>query len=575
MEPIEPRPWLRHYPEEVAETCVYPDLAVTDLLLETERKYGSRPAIYFMGRTIAYSRLLEDVRRMADALWRLGVDKGDRVAIMLPNCPQAVVSYYGVLFAGAIVVQTNPLYVERELKHQLADSGASVVITLDLLYERLARVRGEHPELGPLPDLRTVVVTSIKDELPFPKNILYPLKQRKDGFRPHIPYGKLGVHAYSRLMADAKPAASSVEIEPSSDLAQLQYTGGTTGLAKGVMLTHRNLVANMVQTSAWIYKAEDGKERFLAALPLFHVFGLTVLMNLSVYKAGELVLLPRFETAQVLKTIKNRRPTLFPGAPTMYVALLNHPEAGRMDLSSIEVCISGSAPLPLEVQQRFEALTGGRLIEGYGLTEASPVTHANPIWGKRKIGTIGLPFPDTDCLVVDPETGEPLPPGRIGELAIRGPQVMKGYWNRPEETAKALRDGWLYTGDLATMDEDGYFAIVDRIKDVIIAGGFNIYPREVEEVLYEHPGVREAAVIGIRDAYRGETVKAYIVPKDGATLAEEELNRWCRERLAPFKVPHVYEFRSDLPKTIIGKVLKRKLHEELEELEELGEPEGD
>ncbi|MNF98974.1 Long-chain-fatty-acid--CoA ligase [compost metagenome] len=244
---------------------------------------------------------------------------------------------------------------------------------------------------------------------------------------------------------------------------------------------------------------------------------------------------------------------------------MNHPEAGKLDLSSIEVCISGSAPLPLEVQQRFEALTGGRLIEGYGLTEASPVTHANPVWGNRKIGTIGLPFPDTDCAIFDQETGEPLPPGHIGELAIRGPQVMQGYWNRPAETAKVLRDGWLYTGDLATMDEDGYFAIVDRIKDVIIAGGFNIYPREVEEVLYEHPGVREAAVIGIQDAYRGETVKAYIVPKDGSALTAEELNRWCRERLAPFKVPHVYEFRSDLPKTIIGKVLKRKLHEELEE----------
>ncbi|MWC29995.1 long-chain-fatty-acid--CoA ligase [Paenibacillus sp. MMS18-CY102] len=565
MEPIEPRPWLRHYPEEVPPSASYPDWSVPDLLLEAARKHGDRPAVHFLGRTITYNRLLEDVRKMAGILRGFGVAKGERVAIMLPNCPQAVIAYYGALLAGAVVVQTNPLYVERELEHQLADSGASVIITVDLLYARLARVRGEHPELGPLPDLRKVIITSIKDGLPFPKNILYPLKQRKEGFRPDIPYGKHGIHAYSRLMAAAKPDLASVAgIDAANDLAQLQYTGGTTGLAKGVMLTHRNLVANTMQTSAWFYRATDTRERFLAALPLFHVFGLTVLMNLATLRAGELILLPRFETVQVLQTIREKRPSIFPGAPTMYVALINHPQASKMDLSSIEICVSGSAPLPLEVQEKFESLTGGRLIEGYGLTEASPVTHANPIWGKRKIGTIGLPFPDTDCLVVDPKTGEPVAIGEIGELAIRGPQVMKGYWNRPDETAKVLRDGWLYTGDLATMDEDGFFAIVDRIKDVIIAGGFNIYPREVEEVLYEHPGVQEAAIIGIEDEYRGQTVKAYIIPKQGAELTQAELNHWCRARLASFKVPHLYEFRDSLPKTIIGKVLKRKLHEELE-----------
>lgn len=565
MEPSNPRPWLRHYPKEVAESYNYPNKSIPDLLLDSASKYGDRPAIHFLGKTVTYSKLLEDVRRMADALRRLGVAKGDRVAIMLPNCPQAVIAYYGALLVGAIVVQTNPIYVERELQHQLADSGASLLITVDLLYPRVSRVRGEKPEEGPVPALKNVIVTSIKDGLPFPKNILYPIKQRRDGFRPDIPYGKLGLHAYSRLMAEAKPDPTiHTVIDPASDLAQLQYTGGTTGLAKGVMLTHRNLVANMVQASAWCYRLREGKERFLAALPLFHVFGLTVLMNLSVYKAGELILLPRFDIVQVLETIRSKKATIFPGAPTMYVALINHPQAAKMDLSSIEIAISGSAPLPLEVQQRFEAITGGRLIEGYGLTEASPVTHVNPIWERRKNGTIGLPLPDTDCKIVNPETGETVSIGEVGEIVVQGPQVMKGYWNRPEETAKVLKDGWLYTGDLATMDDEGYCAIVDRIKDVIIAGGFNIYPREVEEVLYEHPGVREAAIIGIKDDYRGESVKAYIVPKDGVQLTAEELNRWCRERLASFKVPHVYEFRSELPKSIIGKVLKRKLHEELE-----------
>lgn len=565
MEPSNPRPWLHHYPKEVAESYSYPNKSIPDLLLDSASKYGNRPAIHFLGKTITYSKLLEDVRRMADALRRLGVTRGDRVAIMLPNCPQAVIAYYGALLTGAVVVQTNPIYVERELQHQLADSEASVLITVDLLYPRVSRVRGEKPAEGPVPSLQNVIVTSIKDGLPFPKNILYPIKQRRDGFRPNVPYGQHGVHAYSRLMAEAKPDPTvHTVIDPANDLAQLQYTGGTTGVAKGVMLTHRNLVANMVQVSAWCYRIREGQERFLAALPLFHVFGLTVLMNMSVYLAGELILLPRFDIVQVLETIRSKKATIFPGAPTMYVALINHPQAGKMDLSSIEIAVSGSAPLPLEVQQKFETMTGGRLIEGYGLTEASPVTHTNPIWERRKNGSIGLPLPDTDCKIIDPETGETVPIGEVGELAIQGPQVMKGYWNRPEDTAKVLKDGWLYTGDLATMDDEGYFAIVDRIKDVIIAGGFNIYPREVEEVLYEHPGVREAAIIGIKDDYRGETVKAYIVPKDGVQLTDEELNRWCRARLASFKVPHVYEFREDLPKSIIGKVLKRKLHEELE-----------
>ncbi|MUT65969.1 long-chain fatty acid--CoA ligase [Paenibacillus sp. NEAU-GSW1] len=556
-----PRPWLGSYPEQVPSSLEYPSHNIAHFLIRAADKYPNHEAVYFLGKSLSYRALYQESCRIANGLISLGIAKGDRVAIMLPNCPQAVASYFAVLLIGAVVVQTNPLYVERELKHQLSDSGAVAIITVDLLYNRLARVRGEHPETGPLPDLRHVIVTSIKDGLPFPKNLLYPIKQRREGFRADIPYGRHGVIAYRRLLAGSSslPVVSATEAD---DLALLQYTGGTTGTPKGVMLTHRNLVANCMQTSAWCYKIEDGKERFLAALPLFHVFGLTVLMNMSVLIAGTLILLPRFETATVLETIAKLKPTIFPGAPTMYIALINHKNASQKDLSSIEMCISGSAALPLEVQDQFEALTRGRLIEGFGLTEASPVTHANPIWDKRKIGTIGLPLPDTEAAIVDAE-GHFLPAGEVGELVLRGPQVMPGYWNHLEESAHTLRNGWLHTGDLASMDEEGYFTIVDRMKDVIIAGGFNIYPREVEEALFEHPAVMEAAAVGVKDPYRGETVKAFIVRKEGLDVTEEELDAWCRERLAAFKVPRLYEFRDSLPKTMIGKVLRRKLLEEI------------
>lgn len=556
------RPWLAHYPDEVPHTLKYPDVNIAQFLLDAVGRYPDHKALHFLGKTMTYREVHTAAVRLASELVALGVSKGDRVAIMLPNCPQAVVSYYGVLLAGAVVVQTNPLYVERELEHQLRDSGAVAIITVDLLYARLSRVRGERPEEGPIPQLRHVIITSIKDGLPFPKNMLYPIKQRKEGFKNDIPYGKHGVLSYRKLLAGRAPSVELPELAHGDELAALQYTGGTTGTPKGVMLTHANFVSNTLQTSAWCYKAEDGKEKFLAALPLFHVFGLTVLMNMSVLRAGMLILLPRFEIDTVLKTIDAEKPTIFPGAPTMYVALINHENAAKNDLSSVNVCISGSAALPLEVQERFEALTGGRLVEGYGLTEASPVTHANPIWGKRKIGTIGLPFPDTDAAIIDPASGRRLKVGEMGQLVIRGPQVMKGYWNRPDDTAATLRDGWLHTGDLATMDEEGYFTIMDRIKDVIIASGFNVYPREVEEVLFEHPAVREAAVVGVHDEYRGETVKAFIVLKEGWHVSRSQLDRWCRDRLASYKVPHQYAFRETLPKTMVGKVLRRKLAEE-------------
>ncbi|MGQ7279496.1 MULTISPECIES: long-chain-fatty-acid--CoA ligase [Brevibacillus] len=548
------KPWIASYPPETAPSLEYPRVPLTHFLEQAAAEFPDHPALYFMGRRITYRELLAMSYQFANALIKRGVKKGDRVAVMLPNSPQAVIGYYGSLMAGATVVMTNPLYTERELIHQLNDSGAETIITLDLLYSRVAAVKASTP-------LKRLMITSVGDFLPFFKKMLYPLVQKKQGHHPQITYGG-DVEPFLSVLKESAINPVTPEVDPEKDIALLQYTGGTTGLAKGVMLTHRNLVANALQCQAVMYKFVRGRERILAALPLFHVYGMTTVMNKGISIAAEIILVPKFNVKQILKLIDKTKPTLFPGAPTMYIGLINHPDLPKYDLSSIAACVSGSAPLPVEVQRRFEELTGGRLVEGYGLTEASPVTHSNPIWGKRISGSIGLPWPDTDCRIVDPSTGEELPQGEIGELAVKGPQVMLGYWNRPEETAAVLRDGWLLTGDMGYMDADGYFYVVDRKKDMIIAGGYNIYPREVEEVLFEHPAVQEAAVIGVPDPYRGETVKAFIVLKEGAQVSEEELERHCRQRLAAYKIPRMYEFRKELPKTMVGKVLRRQLLEE-------------
>ncbi|SYX87563.1 long-chain-fatty-acid--CoA ligase [Paenibacillus alvei] len=553
--PLE-KPWLRHYPQEIDPTYDYPRQNVAQFLIDAAQEYPTRPALEFMGKQLSYERLLEECCRFANALVRLGIGRQERVAIMLPNCPQTVIAYYGTLMAGCIAVLTNPLYKERELAIQLADSGAAAIITLDVLYPRVRAAQARTT-------LRHAIITSIKDYLPFPKNVLFALKMKKNVQAAGITYDDK-VHAFAPLLKSVPPKFMCAEIDGEHDLALLQYTGGTTSTPKGVMLTHQNLVANTMQSASWFYKVRRGEEIFLGALPFFHVFGMTILMNLCTLCRGMNVLVPKFEPSEMLRIIHKLRPTVFPGAPTMYISLINHPDTDRYDLSSIHTCISGAASLPLEVQEKFEAITGCVLIEGYGLTEASPITHANLLWGKRKNGSIGIPFPDTEAKIVDSYTGEELPQGEVGELVVRGPQVMKGYWNKPEETVTALRDGWLYTGDLGRQDEDGFFSIIDRKKDLIIAGGFNIYPREVEEVLYEHPCVKEAVVVGVPDSYRGETVKAYIVTRTGTQVTQEELNVWCRERMASFKVPRQYEFRSELPKTIAGKVLRRMLLEEEE-----------
>ncbi|MCL6634234.1 MAG: long-chain fatty acid--CoA ligase [Peptococcaceae bacterium] len=530
------RPWLENYAPGVRPHLDYPDMPLYRLLDNAVANYPDVPATIFLGNELTYRELGDRVNRLARALAGLGVRKGDRVAIMLPNCPQLVAACFGVLKAGAVVVQINPMYMERELEYQLNNSGAESIILLDTFLPRLQDIKS-----------RTAI-----------KNIVAVT------FAPEgrVPDG--GVYNFEELLAKAQALPPSLEIDPRNDPAMLQYTGGTTGVSKGAVLTHFNLVANALQVrEAVAGSCPAGREKVLVALPLFHAFGMTMAMNLALSIAGTQILVPRFEIDAVLRAIHDHRPAFFPGAPTMFMAVARHPGLGDYDLSSVKVAVSASAPLPREVAEKFESLTGGRLVEGYGLTEASPLVAVNPVNGVSKPGSIGQPVPDTDCRIVNLDTGEKeLGPGEIGELIVRGPQVMKGYWNRPEETANALRGGWLYTGDVARMDEEGYIYIVGRKKDMIISGGFNVYPRDVEEVLYEHPKITEAVVLGSGDLNRSEWVKAFVVLKEGETATAEEIVQFCRDRLPGFKVPKEVEFRESLPKTIVGKILRRVLIEE-------------
>lgn len=554
---MEEKPWLKHYPPQVKAHLEYPNEPLTHLLYSATNDFPQQTATIFFGAKLTYVQIWQQVQQFAAALASLGVKKGDRVALMLPNCPQAVIAYFGSLLIGAVVVQNNPLYVERELEFQLQDSGAETIVAYDILHSRIMNVKNKT-------QLKHIIFTGLQEYMPFPKNLIYMQRSKKEGKSFDLPQGA-GIYRWKNFLNKEQSKPPKVDVKP-EDLALLQYTGGTTGVAKGAMLTHRNLMANTYQVMTWMLDGKRGQEKMLCALPFFHVYGMTVAMNIGIALAAELIILPKFEVKTALETIKKYQPSFFPGAPTMYVAINNYPNVSRYNISSIRSCISGSAPLPLEVQETFERLTGGRLVEGYGLSETSPVTHCNPLIDSlRRNGTIGLPLPDTEVKIVDPATLEELPPGSIGELAVRGPQVMLGYWNRPEATATSLKDGWLYTGDMAQMSEDGYFTIVDRKKDIIIAGGFNIYPREVEEVLYQHPAVQEVAVTGVPDDYRGETVKAYLVLKPGQEASAEEIIKFSRTKLAAYKVPRQIEFRTELPKTMVGKVLKRQLQEQAKE----------
>jgi long-chain acyl-CoA synthetase len=542
------------YEPGIAPTLQYPAVPLHQLLAASAAKYPENPAVDFYGRRVTYGQLDRAANRFANALAGLGVRKGDRVAVMLPNCPQAVIAYYGALKIGAVVVQVNPLYVEREIDQQVRDAEARVLVALDLFYPRIEPIRTRA-------GLEAVIVTSVRDALPWYLGLLYPLKAWREGTRVSVPKAA-PVYDFQSLVSSAREEAPHVDVRP-DDLALLQYTGGTTGTPKGVMLTHRNLVANTLQCRAWMPTLRDGAEVFLGVVPFFHVYGMTACMNLAIYTGGLIVLLPRFGTKDVLRAVVKSRATIFMGVQAMYVAINNFPDVRRYDLSTIRICISGAGPLHVEVQERFEALTGGKVVEGFGLSEASPVTHVNPIFGRRIKGTIGLPLPDTEAKVMDVESGtREMPLGEAGELVIRGPQVMKGYWRRPDETAGVLRNGWLYTGDIATVDADGYFTIVDRKKDMIKTKGENVYPRDIEEVLFRHPKVKDAVVVGVPEEFMGEMIKAYVVLRDGETATEDEIVEYCGRELAKFKVPKTVEFRQELPRTMVGKVLRRVLLDE-------------
>ncbi|SDM96895.1 long-chain-fatty-acid--CoA ligase [Sediminibacillus halophilus] len=548
------KPWLKQYPADIPTSIRYDEKPLHEYLEESASNSPKMKALYFMGREMTYEEVYDQALKVAGFLQSLGIGKGDRVAIMLPNTPQAVIGYYAVLLAGGTVVQTNPLYQERELEYQLQDSGAKVIICLDILLPRVSQVKKNTA-------LEHIVVTQIKEYLPFPKNLIYPFIQKKQYNMVVKLEASADTHLWNQVITEKGHGLKACDVDPKQDLALLQYTGGTTGYPKGVMLTHYNLVSNGLMSQAWL-GSKQKRDIVMGVLPFFHVYGMTTVMNYSVMTGSKMILMPKFDPEDVLKTIEKQKPTVFPGAPTIYIALLHHPRLKQYDLSSIEACLSGSAPLPAEVQQQFQHVTKGNLVEGYGLTESSPVTHSNFLNGNNVNGSIGVPWPDTDAKIVDMETFQELPNGEIGEIAVKGPQVMKGYWNRKEETEQVLKDGWLLTGDIGYMDERGYFYVVDRKKDMIIAGGYNIYPREVEEVLYEFAGVQEVVIAGVPDEYRGETVKAYIVPKQGVQLEEEELDQFCRKRLAAYKVPRIYEFMDELPKTAVGKILRRKLVEE-------------
>ena len=547
-----PSSW-KYYPQDINYHINYPPLSLGEVLDQTAAKHPNTPATLFFGAKISYSSLKQLTDNFAAYLQYLGVQKGDRVALILPNSPQAVIAFYGALKAGAIVVWNNPMYTERELHHQLTDSGSKIVVTLDLMLPKVLNIKDKT-------SLEKIIVTRLSDFMPPVLKLLYPFKMKKEKQWVDIPQDP-AILQFINLIKPAPAPLTKVKINPEEDLAVLQYTGGTTGVSKGVMLTHKNLLANALQVYEWD-PVKPGNDIILAVMPFFHVYGLSVALNQGIYAGSTLLIMPRFNVEEMLKAIVKYRPTLFPGAPTIYVGLINHPDIKQYDLTSIRLCISGSAPLPVEVKKKFEEITGGRIVEGYGLTEASPVTHCNPVNTLEKPGSVGLPFPDTLGLVVEPDTLNPVPLGEVGEVAVKGPQVMKGYWKRPEETALVLKDGWLLTGDMGRIDEDGYLYIVDRKKDLIISGGYNIYPREVEEVLYEHPKVKEVVVVGVPDEYRGEVVKAFIVLKENTTATAEEIINYCQEKLAKYKVPKYVEFRTELPKTAIGKLLRRALRDE-------------
>jgi long-chain acyl-CoA synthetase len=549
------KPWFKFWPENVPKHIDYPEIPLFEFLKRTVEKYPGNTAIIYFDKAMTYRELDLAVDKFATALNDLGVKKSDKVALFLPNVPQFPITYYGTIRVGAVATAVIPLFKEREVEYQLVDCEAETIVVLDLLYPIVEKVMDKTK-------LKRIIVTSLKEYMPGATAFLGSLFRR---IPSHKIERKPNVYFFQELMSKYPSNPPNVEIDPKEDLAALQYTGGTTGISKGAMLTHMNLVSNAVMCDEWL-QGTVGRETFLTVLPLFHIFGMTTGMNTPIRLAGKMVMLPDFNVTSMLRAVEKHRVTVFCGVPTLYSTLLSHPSIGKYDLTSVRFCISGSAPLPPEVQKKWIETTKGVLVEGYGLTESSPVTHCNPLDRSMKtvkIGSIGLPWPDTDAKIMDIETGEKeLGIGEVGELAVKGPQVMKGYWKMADETAAVLRAGWLYTGDIGKMDEDGYFYITDRKKDLIKYKGHSVYPREIEDVLYEHSAVKLCGVIGKTDPSAGEIPKAFVVLKEGATATEDEIKKFVNEKVAQYKAIRELEFRKELPMTPVGKVLRRVLQEE-------------
>jgi long-chain acyl-CoA synthetase len=543
--------WHKSYSPEVPKRIDFEPVTIPEAFERTVANFPDHCALIMMGKEIKYKDLSEQVNRFAAALIHLGVQKGDKVAIILPNLPQTIIAAQAVFKIGAVVVMHNPLYTERELEYQLTDSDSKVAVCLDLLVPRIVKLK---ERIG----IEVVIACHIRDYLPFPKKQLFPFVKR--GMHRKTT-SKEDVYDFMNLLRRYTPDSSSQRVS-FDDLATLLYTGGTTGVSKGVMLTHANLSINVQQLKAWFFDSEDGTESILGIFPIFHAAGFTVVMNQSVFRGFKIILIPRPDPPAILEMTRKYKPSIFTCVPTIFVGVLNHPDFSKTDFSSFKYTVSGAAPLAADTIREWEKVTCSTIVECYGLSETTLLSHANPWGGKTKPGSVGLPVSDTECRIVDAETGtRDLALGQTGEILLKGPQLTRGYYKKPEETCDAIRDEWFYTGDIGYMDEEGYLFIVDRKKDMIISGGFNIYPREVDEILYEHPKVQDACAVGLPDPYRGETIKAFIVPKAAESLTEEEVIAFCKERLSSYKVPRSVAFMEELPKSFVGKVLRRRLRE--------------
>ncbi len=548
------RIWLKFYDKGVKSDVEISKIPLYHFLLETAKNFPEKDAFIFFDRKTKFKELLTECKKFASFLEDKGIKKGDRVALLLPNTPHFVISYYGTLMVGGTLVQLNPLLSEREVSLLLKDSGSKALIILDILLPRfLNSIKSSNLEF--------IIVAEIDEYLPPFKRIGFKVLKILKGIKGKLEISGKKYYIFKEI-EDCKEIEDFEKIDPEEDIASLQYTGGTTGIPKGAMLTHYNLVANTLQTMEWVPDLRKGEEIVMGVLPFFHVYGMSVALNFSIASGSTLIIVPKFHVREVLEKIEKYKVTIFPGVPQMYQAINNFKDVKKYKLNTIRACISGAAPLPPQVKDKFEELTGAKLVEGYGLSEASPVTHCNPLYGKNKKGSIGVPFPNTLAKIVDLEKGEKeLSIGESGELIIKGPQVMKGYWSNEEETRKVIRNGWLYTGDIAKMDEEGYFYILDRKKDLIIVSGFNVYPRNVEEVLLNHPKIKDVACVGIPYERTGEGVKVFIVPKEGETLTKEEVIEFSKKNLAKYEIPVEVEFVKEIPRTAVGKTLRRVLRE--------------